>query len=139
MLRKKPLFACLSSAVLMFSLSYGWHGVVLNDFRKINYPIEVFLLFLAILYLLLGFIMALGLSYIPGKKHSLYSGLGLGIVSGLVIFLIVFVLGTSFSGKELQPLHASIDFIWQIVEQSLGGLCAAKVYFSMEKREMMFK
>ncbi|MBA3898589.1 MAG: hypothetical protein H0X62_00010 [Bacteroidetes bacterium] len=137
--QKKFLLAWILSTFVMFFMSFAWHGLLLNDFKKISYSIELFLLFLGLLYLLLGFFITFGISLIGNNKNPLYTGLGIGITSGLLIFLIVFVLGSSLSGIGIQPLHATIDFIWQILEQSTGGICAAMVYSFIEKREMMFK
>jgi hypothetical protein len=138
MFRKKSLIAWFLCSALMFTLSFTWHGIILNDFNKISYQKPLFLAFLALLYILLGFIMAFGFSLISTKKFT-KAGLALGVGAGLIVFLIVFVLGTSLSGGMINPLHASIDFIWQLIEQGAGGFCLGLVYVHYQKREMLFE
>jgi hypothetical protein len=137
MLNKKVISSWLFSSILMFALSYLWHGVILNDFNKISYPKPIFFSFLGLLYLISGLLISIAYSFIPDKKNPMLRGCLIGVATGFIMFLIVFVLGTSFKGK-INSLHASIDFIWQIIEQGTGGLLVGIVFNYFEKREMFF-
>ena len=44
-------------SILMFLLSYAWHGYVLNDFSRLNYPKVIFLVLSAFAYMIIGFIV----------------------------------------------------------------------------------
>jgi hypothetical protein len=136
-INRKMLICWGFASVMMFSLSYFWHGIILNDFEKINYPESIFLSFLALLYVILGFIISFGYSLFADKKNPFKSGSIIGVGSGFIIFLIVFVLGTSFTGR-INSLYVTIDFLWQMIEQGLAGLLIAYVYQFIEKREMLF-
>jgi hypothetical protein len=136
-MKRKIIISWIASSVLMFMLSFLWHGVVLNDFIKISYQKELFLSFLFLLYVALGGLMAFAYSFIHNKKAPLTRGLLLGTAGGFIVFLIVFVLGTSFSG-HVNSLYVSMDFIWQMIEQGAGGLVVAGIYARIEQREMMF-
>jgi hypothetical protein len=137
-MKRKHLLSWLIASVLMFSLSYAWHGVVLNDFNKLSYQKELFLSFLTLLYLVIGAAMTFGYSLIHNKKSALARGTLLGVAAGFAIFLVVFVLGTSLTGGRIYALHASIDLIWQILEQAAGGFAIAYVFHYIEQREMIF-
>jgi hypothetical protein len=136
---RKLIISWIIASLLMFFLSYLWHGILLNDFRKISYPIEFFIPFLFLLYLILGFGLSFINSIIYDKKKPLLRGALVGIAAGFTVFLIVFVLGTSLSGAPINTMHVSVDFIWQIIEQGLGGLITAYVYNHVHQREMIFE
>ena len=44
----------ICSALVMFALFYTWHGIFLNDFKRINFPLGWFVMFAAVTYLLLS-------------------------------------------------------------------------------------
>ncbi|MDQ3192672.1 MAG: hypothetical protein M3Q58_13850 [Bacteroidota bacterium] len=137
MLSKKIIFSWITSAVLMFSLSYLWHGVVLNDFNKISYSMEVFLSFLSLLYIVLGAVMAFGYSNFGDKKNPFLRGTLIGVAGGFIIFLIVFVLGSSITG-QINPVHATLDLTWQLIEQGVGGFAVAFIFNYIEQRELLY-
>ncbi len=121
----------------MFSLSYLWHGVVLNDFNNVSDPMEIFLSFLSLLYIILGALMAFAYSFLADKKNPYLRGSLIGIAAGFIIFLIVFVLGASFSG-QIHPIHATFDLAWQLIEQGIAGLTIAYIFNYIEQREMLY-
>jgi hypothetical protein len=122
----------------MFSLSYFWHGILLNDFKKIGYSKEIFFPFLILLYLILGLGNAFFYSLFYDKKAPLMRGLLIGLSIGFTVFLLVFVLGTSLTGLSVNSLHVSVDFVWQLFEQSSGSLLIAYIYHYLHQREVLF-
>ena len=136
MFSRKTFISWIVSSVIMFSLSYLWHGVILNDFDKVSYPKELFLSLLAFLYFIIGLIIALAYTFWGDGKKFLYKGLLIGGLTGSIIFLIVFVLGISFHEKVLFN-HAVIDFCWQVIEQGTGGAAAGFIYSLIVRREQL--
>jgi len=132
---KKLFFAWITSAVVMFSLSYAWHGLLLNDFARITYQLNVFLLLMAITYFIIGLVLAIMCSAIEVRKTPYYKGLMFGAFVGLFIYLIAFVFGVSFYSNPRME-HILLDFGWQMIEQSAGGMacCYVYVYFFQKSR-----
>jgi hypothetical protein len=107
----------------MFALFYYWHGIFLNDFIRIQFPISWFIVFAAITYLLLGFGMSVLFdSRLFFKIRSFWiKTLITGLVSGLGLFMAATVVHISLT-KDLSANHMLIDLSWQIFEQSMGAL-----------------
>ena len=76
-------------------------------------------------------------SQLPDKKNPVWRGTLIGILVGFVIFLIVFVLGTSFASR-VDSTHVTIDFLWQLIEQGVSGMVVGYVFYYIEQREMLF-
>jgi hypothetical protein len=119
------------AAAAMYSAFYVWHGVILNDFKHIQFPYTWFLLFSAIAYLVISFV-----SYRVFETKTLAkidSLVGRGFVSALIVgislFAIMTVLNISFT-KNATSFYLMIDFVWQIIEQFVGALfiILAKVF-----------
>ncbi|MDQ3047827.1 MAG: hypothetical protein M3R27_09795 [Bacteroidota bacterium] len=116
----------------MFMLSYIWHGIFLTDFSRISYPKEVYLVCAAIVYLIIGFVVAKAIDVKILDKAFKRKPIGRGAIAGLacgfMFFLIATVVGVSFStGSTLENLL--LDVIWQMVEQSAGGAVVGIVHF----------
>jgi hypothetical protein len=109
------------SAVTMFTLFYIWHGVFLNDFKRIQFPLSWFVTFAALSYLILGAgIYFLFESQIMKRiSSSFFRGLICGIVAGFSLFMVATVINISFT-KHLSMQHLMVDCIWQICEQTIG-------------------
>lgn len=134
MFNKKIIFPGLLSTLVMFCLSCLWHGVVLNDFARIQYPMPVFLGFLALLYVVISLLMVVASRYLNSPKNNYSKGAIIGLTTGGIVFLIAFVLGLSFT-PNYEPIMALMDFVWQIIEQTSGGLVAAYAITAIERRE----
>lgn len=112
-----------SSSVVMFLLFYLWHGVFLNDFKRIQFPLAWFVTFAAGTYLILG----AGLYFLYESrlmkrfKNFLLRGLLSGAIAGFSVFMVATIVNISLT-KHLSPQHLLIDAAWQISEQILGGM-----------------
>lgn len=115
------------SAVVMFSLSYLWHGVILNDFERLTYPRVTFLSLAALVYLGIGLSLAALNSLIVINKKSIFKGIITGVILGFFIYLITFVLGISFNSTP-KFAYLALDAGWQIFEQGMGGLLCGIVF-----------
>jgi hypothetical protein len=136
---RKVLFSWIIASVLMFSISYLWHGVILNDFNRLDYPKSVYLTASIIAYLIIGFVVAriYDVQLLDKfEKKPLLRGVIGGAASGFVIYLIAFVIGISFGGRKLE--YILMDVIWQIIEQGVGGLAVGYCHIIMHRLGWFF-
>jgi hypothetical protein len=128
---KRFMIAWITSAVVMFGCSYLWHGVVLNDYARISYPRGIFLIAAACVYLFMAFLLT-RLYHIrlldKISFHPLVRGPLAGAVTGLMVYMMAIVVGVTASyGADFQ--YMLFDVIWQVIEQSIGGLVTGLVFF----------
>lgn len=119
----------------MFLISYVWHGVILNDFSRLSYPKELFLIFAAVTYLLIGFVVVKVVEHKPTKNFSIHrpvlKGVLKGMLCGLLFFMIATVVGVSFNtGTGIKNML--VDLVWQVLEQGTGGAIAGMMYMFAE-------
>jgi len=126
------------SAVTMFTLFYIWHGVFLNDFKRIQFPITWFMTFAALTYLIFGAgIYFLYESQLMKKFENIFlRGIICGLVSGISLFMIATVINISLT-SHLTMRHLMVDCIWQISEQTVGVMVL--VLLKMLIREPQFE
>jgi hypothetical protein len=112
-----------SSAVVMFVLFYLWHGVFLNDFKRIQFPLSWFVTFAAFTYLILGAgIYALFESHTMRRIRNLFTrAVVCGFIAGISLFMIATIINISLT-RNLSMQHLAVDCLWQIAEQSIGAL-----------------
>lgn len=118
------------SSILMFAVSYLWHGIVLNDFERISYPFEVYLVSAGVVYLVIGFLMSrIFIAEFLDRyaEKAVPRGLLTGVALGVIVFMSTLVFGVSFSSFA-DPKFLALDLIWQVVEQTVGGLAVGLVY-----------
>jgi hypothetical protein len=130
---KKFFLSWILSALIMFGLSYVWHGVILNDFARLSYPKEIFLTGSVITYLILGFLVTqIFLMKFPNSivKKPLLRGIISGVFLGVATYVVALVVGVSFS-STLTTKYILFDMLWQAVEQMFGGITVAFVYISI--------
>lgn len=113
----------ISCAVLMFLLFYLWHGLVLNDFKRIKFPIIWFIAFAAFTYIIFGAgIYFLFESPVFKKiKNIFFRGILTGVIAGFSLFMIATVVNISLT-KHLSMEHLLVDCLWQIAEQTIGAM-----------------
>jgi len=131
---KKFFISWLACFVAMYGISYVWHGVVLNDFLKISYPKDIFLILAGFIYFGIAFGITF-LTYILKKiKDSFKYGIGISVAVGIFIYGIAFLFGLSFNAV-VDPKLIVFDLGWQAFEQGFGGLICGWVYRMMFMRE----
>lgn len=113
----------ITSAILMFTLFYIWHGIFLNDFKRIQFPLLWFVAFAALTYLIFGIgIFFLYESRIMKKVRNFFvRGLLCGVIAGFSFFMIATIVNISLT-KHLSIQHLMIDCIWQMTEQVIGTM-----------------
>lgn len=127
---KRFFLSWIASSVIMFSASYLWHGIFLNDLQRLSYPKEIFLTGSIIAYLILGFLVTqIYQMKFPKSisKKPFVRGLLSGALLGMATYIVALVIGVSFS-TELKPEYILFDLLWQTVEQTLGGVAVSLVY-----------
>lgn len=122
------------SAATMFTLFYIWHGMFLNDFKRIQFPLTWFVTFAACTYLIVGAgLYILFESSLMRKIRNFVSrGVVCGVLAGFTLFMVATVVNISLT-SHLSKQHLLIDCIWQIAEQLAGGLVV--VFFKVLIRE----
>ena len=107
----------------MFTLFYIWHGIFLNDFKRIQFPLLWFVAFAAGTYLIFGAgIFLLYESMIMKKIRNFFvRGLLCGVIAGFSLFMIATIVNISLT-KHLSIQHLMIDCIWQMTEQVIGAM-----------------
>ena len=131
--KKRFFLSWLLSSLVMFGLSYVWHGVFLNDFERLSYPKEIFLTGSVITYLILGFLVTqIFLMKFPKSiaRKPLTRGIISGVLLGIATYVVALVIGVSFS-TTLTTEYILFDLLWQAVEQMAGGITVAFVYISI--------
>lgn len=113
----------LVSAVVMFTLFYIWHGIFLNDFKRIQFPLSWFVTFAALTYLIFGagIYMLFESRAMKRFRNFFVRGILCGIIAGFSLFMIATIVNISLT-KHLSVQHLMIDCIWQMTEQIVGAM-----------------
>lgn len=135
MLKKRFLLSWLLSSILMFALSMFWHGIILNDLKFIPQPHALFYSLAGLVYIVIGFTITFVFTYLSMGIGIKLKGSLMGIALGFFIYLIAFVLGVSFKGGGAQ--HIVVDFLWQMIEQGVGGGVVGSVYALARRRDQV--
>lgn len=118
------------SSIAMFALSYLWHGVILNDYKLISYPIGIYLVSAGVVYLVIGFLLnrIFIAEFIDRfSEKALPRGLLTGVGLGVIVYMVALVVGVTFT-KGLDVKYMALDVMWQAFEQCVGGLVVGLVY-----------
>ena len=129
------IIATIFSAIVMFGLSYYWHGVLLNDLQLISYDKTLFFGLLSLLYLLVGGALSFVLMNYKPEENRILKHFTISVVAGFMLYLIAFVLGVSFKGEGIE--HTVVNFAWQMIEQGLGGFSISVYYMIAHRREKL--
>jgi len=130
---KRFMLGWIFSSILMFGFSYLWHGVVLNDYSTINYPLGVYLVSAGIVYLVIGFLLnrIFIAEFIDRfSQKPMARGLLSGLALGVVVYMVALVVGVTFT-KGLDIKYLLLDVCWQAIEQAVGGLVVGVVYMTV--------
>lgn len=111
------------AAIAMYSSFYVWHGIFLNDFKQIQFPFTWFISLSAFAYLVISYILyrVFETKILHKIDSILIRGLATALIVGVSLFAIMTVLHISFT-KNMTSTYLLADFVWQIVEQSVGAL-----------------
>ncbi|MFI5149639.1 MAG: hypothetical protein ACHQRM_07880 [Bacteroidia bacterium] len=130
MLTRRFLLSWMLSSVLMWGLSYVWHGIFLNDIANLSYPKGIYLVASTVVYLAIGMVLT-KLYTLQFVIHTLQNffirGIVCGAVTGLLFYMFALVIGVSFS-KHISLGDMAIDIPWQLFEQIFGGIIIALVF-----------
>lgn len=135
MLKRRFFVGWGLSTLVMLALSLAWHGVILNDLRHVPDPFWLFSLLAILAYLVIGFTLTFVYTYLSMGIGLKLKGSFMGIALGFFIYLVAFVLGVSFKGSGTE--HVVVDFMWQMIEQGVGGTVVGTVYFLARRRDQV--
>ncbi|MBA3666082.1 MAG: hypothetical protein H0W61_18035 [Bacteroidetes bacterium] len=123
------------SALIMFMLFYVWHGVFLNDFKRIQFPLTWFVTFAAFTYL----IFSAGIYFLfESRLMKMFDniwlrGLICGLIAGFSFFMIATIVNISIT-KNLSKEHLLVDCAWQMAEQTVGTLIIVVLKLAIRER-----
>ncbi len=126
LLQRRILVPWIASTLVMYGLSFLWHGIALNDLRELRIPMGLYVALSAVVYLVIGlgstFAMhqAIQHQWIGIRQGFPFKGLLLGAILGFLVYLVALIFGMSFTDRKV--VHMLVDVLWQMVEQGLGGL-----------------
>ena len=129
---KKMTMAWLGGFLVMFVLGGIWHNFVMMDYNMaayagVNLPEEEFsLLYIAIGYLIISFMMSYMYPIGFGGGSAIKEGLRFGVMLGIFMsFSKAFI----FAGAYKMPLDANLyDAVYHVAELAIGGIVIAKIY-----------
>jgi hypothetical protein len=127
---KRFVIGWIISSMVMFGLSYLWHGIFLNDYQLISYPLGVYLIAAAIAYLFIGFLVsrAFIIEYFDRfTRHPLLRGPAIGFACGVLVYIVATAVHVTFN-KDMDLKYLVLDITWQGIEQAFGGLVIGIVY-----------
>ncbi len=123
----------------MFLTSWLWHGLALRDLEDLKIPLTLYFSLAGLVYILLGFGLTFAVhtsiqnEWISLKRGFPFTSSLLGMALGFVVYLVIFVLGMSFTKGGM--VHVVADVLWQMVEQGLGGLSVSLgIIYDMHRR-----
>ncbi len=127
-------------AIAMYVAFYVWHGVILNDFKQIQFPIVWFICLSAFAYLVISYLLyrVFETKILDFFDNLLLRGFITAIVVGVSLFAIMTVLHISFT-KNMTSTYLITDFFWQIIEQSIGAtiiVLAKQFIFEPSERDL---
>ncbi len=141
LMRRHIVLPALLSALLMFGMSYVWHGLALTDLQELKIPLTLYFVLALLVYLVLGLVLtlvvhkAIQYEWISLKGAFPFMAALIGTVAGFFVYLVIFVLGMTFTKHGM--MHVVVDILWQMVEQGLGGLAVSLgIIYDMHKRFM---
>jgi MFS family permease len=133
---KRFLVGWIVSSMIMFGTSYLWHGIVLNDYQFITYPLGVYLIAASIAYFFIGFLVsrAFILEFFDRfSRHPLIRGPLIGFACGILVYIIATAVHVTFN-KDMDLKYLLLDITWQGIEQAFGGLVIGIVYMTVYER-----
>ena len=134
MVSKRFIRSLFYSALVMCAAAYIWHGFVLSDFERLNRSKTKLLLFSGTISLFVAFVMfklfELDIMEKYLRRNPLLRGLVVGVFCGALYFFITKLFGLSYDNST-NIKHSLVDFIWQVFEQSIGGIVIGMVYVSL--------
>ncbi|MEM9052803.1 MAG: hypothetical protein AAGC47_12190, partial [Bacteroidota bacterium] len=112
-------------------------GLLLNDLIHSPRPHYLFFGIALLTYIGIGFVLTFVFNYLSMGIGVKMKGGFMGIALGFFIYLIAFVFGISFKGSGTE--HVIVDFIWQMIEQGIGGGVIGFVYAMAKRRDRTIK
>ena len=117
---KRIAISTILAMMVMMTLSYVWHGMILNDYKNLTIAFSVFMVLSSIVYFLISLVINVLLFKLDFNSNITSKRILTGGLIGFSIYLIVFTLGLSYQERGMK--HVISDFGWQMLEQGIGAL-----------------
>ncbi len=119
----------LFSTVVMYGISYIWHGIALTDLEELTIPKTLYFLLALLVYSVIALTLTIGIQkaiqyeWISLKSGFPFYSILIGAAVGFFAYLVIFVMGISFAKNGM--VHVMVDVLWQMFEQGMGGLAVS--------------
>ncbi|MDQ3101071.1 MAG: hypothetical protein M3R08_06770 [Bacteroidota bacterium] len=119
----------LFSTLVMYGLSYVWHGIALTDLQELTVPKTLYFILSFLVYLVIALVLTIGTQksiqyeWISLKTAFPFYAILIGAAVGFFVYLVIFVMGISFAKHGM--VHVLVDVLWQMFEQGMGGLAVS--------------
>ncbi len=119
----------LFSTVVMYGISYIWHGIALTDLEELTIPKTLYFLLALLVYSVIALTLTIGIQkaiqyeWISLRSAFPFYSILIGAAVGFFAYLVIFVLGISFAKNGM--VHVMVDVLWQMFEQGMGGLAVS--------------
>lgn len=123
---KRFLVSWIVSLLVMYSLSFLWHSVLLNDMLTLPVEKPLYLGLMALTYSVISYVLVYLISNLSLSGRLVVNRLLVGGALGFFIYLIAFTLGVSFN--QHTATHIGVDFVWQMFEQSVGAVAVHIIF-----------
>lgn len=127
---KRFFIGWILCAIVMFGLSYLWHGVFLYDYDLITYNKAIYFTAASIAYIFIAFMVNRAF-LIPWfdkiSRHPLLRGPAVGFACGVLVYIVATVVHVTFN-KDMDLKYLILDITWQGIEQAFGGFVVGLVY-----------
>ncbi len=126
--KNRKFFAWFMVTATMLGMSFLWHKLMRDDFftapHSVDFSPLVYFGGTLLAYAAVGYVMVSALYYkLNNSRYDvpLISGPLVGMITGFIVFMLMVVTSTFYNeGMQLKTLV--LGFVWQIAEQSIGGI-----------------
>lgn len=126
------LLPVLIGTIVMFGSSFLWHGIILNDFDRLEISQFTFFAFLFLFYLCLSTCFTFLFRHLTDKLQYTAVRITIGVITGFLLYLFAYLMGVTFqAGGGMK--HLVVDFGWQMMEQGVGAFVIGALVITTKK------
>ena len=134
---KRFIIGWILTTLVMFGLSYLWHGIFLYGYAMISYPMWIYLTAASIAYMFIGFLVSRSFLlpfFDKISRHPLLRGPAVGFACGVLVYIVATVVHVTFN-KDMDLKYLLLDITWQGIEQAFGGFVVGLVYMFVHETQ----
>lgn len=132
---KRFYMGWIFTTLVMFGLSYLWHGVFLYDYDMITYNKAIYFTAASIAYIFIGFLVSRAFLmpfFDKITRQPVLRGFAVGFACGILVYIIATAVHVTFN-KDMDLKYLLLDITWQGIEQAFGGMMVGIVYMAVHE------